>query len=64
MIKAKGSTPSIVSAFNPQRIFLLDTHTNNLGFVDANCRGVYARRGGGHSDHKMKGEIEAKRERA
>lgn len=47
MIKAKGKTPSIVSAFNPQRIFLLDTHTNNVGFVDASCRGVCTQRGGG-----------------
>lgn len=46
MIKAKGSTPAIVSAFNPQRIFLLDTHTNNLGFVDSNCRGVCSNWGG------------------
>lgn len=46
MIKAEGSTPSTVSAFNPQRIFLLDTHTNSLGVVYANCRGVWAGKGG------------------
>lgn len=40
VIKAKRSTPSIVSAFTPQRSFPLDTHINNLGLVHANCVGL------------------------
>lgn len=60
MIKAEGSTPSTVSAFNPQRIFLLDTHTNSLGAVYANCRGVWAGKGAGAAKRRPEnGETEA-----
>lgn len=42
MIKAEGSTPSIVSAFNPRRIFLLDAQPNSSGAVYASCTRVWA----------------------